>query len=160
ADVVVHRADVADAHAAAVDEDVDAAGRAVVAGAGAAEGQRVGGLQLLRQPAELQPQLRGVPDGDVLAAGLLRQPLERGLVDAVVVDVDGQLLEQVDQLLPVAGVVVLAAGLLGHAAHDGLVDLLGPAEAEHVQRDAGLTGAVDHGLVGVPAAGGALVPAV
>ena len=59
----------------------------------------------------------------------------------------------VEQLLLVAGVEVLAAGRLGQVLHHLLVDLAGPAQAEHVQRHAGPLRLLDDLLDAVPAAG-------
>ena len=97
--------------AAAHHRNLDFAGRAVVR-VQARVCDRIRLLHLLLHALADQRQLRYVLAGKVLAARLVRQLLQRRLVDAVVVQVDRQLLEDLVQLLLVLGVKIFAARLL------------------------------------------------
>jgi len=64
-----------------------------------------------------------------LPLGFAGDLLEGVLVDAVVVELDRQVLEDLDERVLVLGMIKLAAGRLGHRAHGDLVNLARSAKA-------------------------------
>ena len=101
----------------------------------AGESYLVSGLQLPGQFLVNPLKLSHIARREILAVGVLGQFFEGGLIDAVVVKLDGEVLKNLVESLAIAGMMVGAAGLLGHLAHDSFVQFTRPAEAEHVKRD-------------------------
>ncbi len=80
----------------------------------------------------------------ILTAGLPGQLGERGFIDTVVVQLDGKVLENLQQGFFVLGVVIFAAGLVRHCLHGFFIELALAAKTQQVERDFGFLGAFDH----------------